>query len=83
MSTIPIRDSNNKRRPGGKFTMSIKDVVMMRTQLGENTSIAYEDLLAQLSGAISGGGVGVGSDGEIDLGDRMTGNDIMDLGNRV
>ncbi len=55
MSTIPIRDSNNKRRPGGKFTMSIKDVVMMRTQLGENTSIAYEDLLAQLTAAITVG----------------------------
>jgi hypothetical protein len=80
MATVQRR---NKSKTLTTETLAVSDVLEVIKYGGAKAIITYEDLLDQLSGAISGGGVGVGSDGEIDLGDRMTGNDIMDLGNRV
>lgn len=60
MALIKIRDANNKRIPSGRATITAKDILMMRTQNGENTSIAYEDLLAVLTAALGGGGGGAG-----------------------
>lgn len=80
MSTIKNR---NKSKSLTTETLAVTDVLEVIKFGGAKAIISYNDLLDQLSGAISGGGVGVGSDGEIDLGDRMAGADIMDLGNRV
>lgn len=73
----------NKSKSVTTETLAISDVFEVIKYGGAKSIIRYDDLLDQLSGAISGGGSGGGSGGEIDLGERMTGNDIMDLGNRV
>ena len=58
MATILKQDRYKKNRRLGKFTLDVKDAVMMQSKTGEDSSITYEDLLAKLTTdiAVVGGG---------------------------
>lgn len=57
------------------------DIFQMQTQIGKVIGISKDLLYAEISGLFGGGGAGSGE--ELDMGYRMTGNVVHDMGSRV
>lgn len=82
MAIITRGDRKLKRLPLTVTSIESDFYVKMFASDGDDMGISRTDFITALS-ALGLGGSSSGSDSTIDCGDRMTGNEIINMGQRV
>ena len=77
MAPITKIEKNNNNLPKSKTVLSASDLLLI-----QNGGITYSDFLDMLE-AVFTPGTSSGSGEVLDMGDRMTGNTIVNMGNRI
>lgn len=77
-----ITKGNRKQNVGLVIeTIEPSDVFSLQSTDGSVKGVTKDILFAEISGLVGGGGAGSGE--EIDMGDRMTGSEVLDCGSRI
>lgn len=77
-----ITKGNRKQNVGLVIeTIERTDVFSLQSTDGSVKGVTKDTLYAEISGLVGGGGAGSGE--ELDMGSRMTGNALHDMGSRI